>query len=243
MKKVFFVTVFILAGACACFAQSNVNSQVIQNTFQDFGRAESSNLYGGSFLPQFNHKEDTKGTRYLFEQWAKGSITDTANNVISNANYLFNYDKIAGSLLVTSDKKTVFELNKETIKSFTLNSDTEQFVFDRIPFINNGNFVQQLVKGDKYYLYKSIRTKFIKSDYHTDGMVESGNPYDEYADQVEYYILASNGKDFKQLQLKKRDIKKAFVAESAKVNTYFSLHRSDMLNENFLNGLIIFLNQ
>jgi hypothetical protein len=223
--------------------QSNPASQQIQDIFQDYSSAQTSARYTGSFLPQFNPKEETKGRRYFFNRWVNGMVIDTANNVFNKTAYLFNYDKIGKSLLCTVDRATVYELNSGSIKSFVLQTDSAQYSFERISAVNNGNYVQQIVKGEKYSLYKSIKTTFIKSDFYTDGMVERGNRYDEYLDETAYYVLFPGGKDWQKIELKKKSIRTVLSAESAKVNKYFRDHSDDDFDEDFIRGLVNFLNQ
>ena len=57
--------------------------------------------------------------------------------------------------------------------------------------------MQVLSAGSKYKIYKLTTTKFIKSDMETNGLVSSGNPYDEYADEITYYVLTVKGNNVK----------------------------------------------
>ncbi|HLY69386.1 MAG TPA: carboxypeptidase-like regulatory domain-containing protein [Puia sp.] len=202
------------------------------------------NTFSGTFLPQFTHTEETRGSKYLFDKWVGGVVVDTANNIIDNKSYLFNYDKISRGILMTQDMKSAMEINKDQVKAFALKSDNGVFyIFEQVPGLENGNFLQQLVKGNKFLLYKSIKTKFIKSNYRTDGLTESGNNYDEYLDEFRYYVLQVGAKDYKEIELKKKSIKSVLSNQTDKVNAYFSQHADDSIDESFLKGLIIFLNQ
>ena len=40
---------------------------------------------------------------------------------------------------------------------------------------------------------KQNHTKFIKADFHTNGLMDSGNPYDEYLDESTYIVRFPNG--------------------------------------------------
>lgn len=73
---------------------SQVSAPSIQTAFQNFLNAESGRLYTGSSLPVFLIKENTKGNRYLFDQWVNGSVTNTQGEVYKGSNALFNYDKL-----------------------------------------------------------------------------------------------------------------------------------------------------
>src|SRR5579863_8773186 len=57
------------------------------------------NTFAGTFLPQFTHTEETRGSKYLFDKWVNGVVVDTSSNIIDNNNYLFNYNKISRAIL------------------------------------------------------------------------------------------------------------------------------------------------
>src|SRR5476651_1027777 len=59
------------------------------------------------------NNEDTKGSRYLFDTWVKGYVTDSKGNAVNSENYTFNYDKIGGALLLSQDKQTAIAVDKE----------------------------------------------------------------------------------------------------------------------------------
>ncbi len=214
-----------------------------RTAFHDISRVPTGTLYTGASLPVFTHREDTRGSRYLFDKWVSGSVTDSGNNVINNNSYLFNYDKISKKLLLTQDMKSVIEIEKAGIKSFTLKNEGNYVVFECIPLIDNTNFLQSLVKGnDKYSLFKSVKTKFEKSDFHSDGLVESGKPYDEYVDEAEYFVVFPGGKEDKKIIFKQKSIKDVFSSETEKLKSFFSQHRDEPIDETYLIALVLFLN-
>ena len=198
------------------------------------------NLYTGASLPVFTHKDDTKGSKYFFDQWVKGSAVNSSNHVVSNDTYWFNYDKIGKNLLVTTDKKTVIEINRNELNSFTcINKDKIEIVFDKVPLIDANTFMIQLLKDSTgYSLYKSLHTKFIRANYRSDGLTETGNNYDEYADEYTYYIIFPGGKQFSKVELKKKSIKAVLSKEENKVDVFFSKHSDEKLNEQFLVALL-----
>jgi hypothetical protein len=119
--------------------------------------------------------------------------------------------------------------------------------FVRLEAIQPNVFFQQLVDpgttGSGYGLYKLTKTHFKKADYHTDGMIESGNNYDEYVDESEYYLVMPGGKDVKKVELKKKSIREALAEVRQKTDDFFGFHRGDDINENFLIGLVSSLNR
>jgi hypothetical protein len=221
------------------------SQQTVQNDFQNYARTESSRNYTGSYLSVFLNKENTVGSRYLFDRWVKGKIVSLQDVVISNDSFLFNYDKVSRILIATPDKQNIIEINLNVVKSFTLTDSDEEMVFEKMPMINDRDFFIGLVKNkDKYSLYKMVKTKFEKANYTTNGIFESGKKYDEFIDEFEYYIVFPGEKEFKKIGLKRKSIKEVLVKEEKKVKEYFSNgNEAATIDESFLKGLITFLNQ
>ncbi len=205
----------------------------------------TSNIYMGSAIPVFSHKEDTKGSRYLYDKWVRGSVV-TAQNVLFNYDkYLFNYDKVAKNLMaiLAQDKSVMIELDRQNIKSFSLMEDNSSIDFEKVPLISSQNFQIALVKaGGKYALYKSITTKFTKANYVSNGLTERGNNFDEYVDEAIYFVVAPNNIQ-RRVELKKKSVKTVFFEDAAKVDKYFSEHKYDDINEIFLQDLVYYLNE
>jgi len=221
-----------------------VNSEMLRNDLNNFASAENSRFITAGSIPSFTPKEETMGSPYLFDKWAHGVVVSTCDSVYSNTVTLFNYNKVAGSLIMTQDKKTGIELYLDKIKSFTLNADDKSYHFEHVTIINNKDFFLSLVKnGNKYSLYKLVKTKFIRSNYSTNGITESGNKYDEYRDINTYYVVLSGGKEFRKIELKNKSIKSALKEDTSKVDDYMSRNSSNELNEEFLAVLITSLNQ
>jgi hypothetical protein len=242
-----FILIGMMGFGVAGMAQTNENSIRIDQAIQELTTnisANGSSRAVGSFV-NFHTKEDTKGSRYLFPDWVSGAITTKSGVVISKDSLLYNYDKISHDLFLT-DQKTVVQVDGENIKSFTLSNAGRQMTFVRLESIRPNAFFQQLAdpgtSGSGYGLYKLTRTTFKKADYHTDGMVESGNNYDEYVDEAEYYLVMPDGKTTKKVELKKKSIREALSDAKQKTDDYFNAHRSEDINENFLIGLVGWLN-
>ena len=149
----------------------------------------SINSSGGTFMPVFIHKEETQGSRYLFNDWMKGSVVTRADIVVNSTSYGYNYDKIKGTLLFTQDGQSAVSVEPADLKSFTLiDRDGHEQLFRIVPSIDNKLFVNVVSEGPYYNFYKLTQTKFIKSNYHSDGMTSTGNPYDEYTDDFYYFL-------------------------------------------------------
>ncbi len=211
--------------------------------------AATSLIYGstggstGALLPVFTHTEATRGSRYLFNDWADGTVLSVKDSVIKNPNYHFNYDKINGTLLLSENKTNAIKIDKGQVKAFTLHKDGGQIeTFEFVPEIDPIRYIQVLSNGKKYKIYKQINTKFIKNNYHTDGMTSSGNNYDEYVDESTYYIMDVMSNRFHKTTLKKKALKEAFAADAVKVNNYLTSHMDD-IDDSYVASLGNYLNQ
>ena len=221
-----------------------LKQQTLSRSFEDFEKGGTGPMSHSGLLPVIHQNEETKGSRYYFKDWVKGTVLDKSGAIVSDEYCLFNYDKMAHALLVTKDKRSMIQVNSSEIQSFILEDRNGKYSFERKPSINDKDFLIQLAKsGGKYSLYKAIKTKFQKADYATTGLTESGKNYDEFIDEATYYILPADEKQVITVELKKKAIKNALPNEQEKVNSYFAEHKSDFINESFLIGLVNDLNK
>ena len=205
----------------------------------------ANTFYRMSALPAFSIKEDTKGNRYLLaDRWGQGVVITRADSLVDNKALKFNFDKIQQKLYTTRDLNTIIELDRNEIKAFAIKDGDSLIIFDRVAAIDSSHYFVVLVPAvsRKYALYRDLRTRFVKSDYHSDGMTETGNPYDEYVDNSIYYVVLPGGLKARRLEMNKKYIKSILPEESSKVNEFFSKHRYDDINETLLKDLINYLN-
>jgi len=199
--------------------------------------------FNGASFPIAREKEETHGNRYYNKDWSNGYVINTQGKQINNAGLLFNYDKVSGDLLLTHDQKTAIIVNRNQIKSFTLyDVNKKEHRFEIIPAIDAVRFVEVLTDGSKYKIYKLTKTKFIPSNYTTNGLVSSGNSYDEYADENAYYLLTANDQ-MQKLALKRKAIKHAFENDENKLDAFFSKNNSGNIDDQFLKDLGDYMNQ
>lgn len=215
--------------------------------FNSYTTAASGTMYSPGvsnvMLPVFHPVEDTRGSRYLYKDWVTGYVVSPEDSVYKNPTYGFNYDKIMGSLLLTQDKHAAIEIDPNRIKSFTLYNELNQPThFEYVPEIDKSHFPVLLEGGKKYKIYKLTKTKFVKNDFHTDGMTSSGNNYDEYVDEPTYYVFNVQTKQVQELGLKKKAIKTVFASEGSKVTSYLDAN-SGKIDEEYLKNLGDFVNQ
>ena len=204
----------------------------------------ANTYYRMSAVPSFTIKEDVKGSRYLLgDRWGQGVVVTADDSLVDNRALRYNFDKIQQKLYATKDLATVIELDEQHIKAFAIRDGDSLMIFDRVGAIDSSRYFLVIVAAveGKYSLYRDIRTKFAKSDYHSDGMTETGTPYDEYVDNNSYFLVLPGGLRSRRLEMRKKYLKEIIPEEKIKVDEFFSKHRYDAINETLLKELILFL--
>jgi len=220
------------------------NDNAINKTIKDFSQYSPVSFLNGSVLKTMNKTENTKGKRYVYDDWVKGTATTEKGEIVNNPELLFNFDKMTNDLLITQDKNTIIQVNKDIVKSFTLINGNDKTEFERVGPISSTKYLQVISKKDGgHALYKLTSTKFVKANYQTNGLSESGNPYDEYVDNDQYFVVPPGGKEFKIVNLKQKSIKAALTGNEQKVNEYFYKHAGEDIDGAFLKGLVDNINQ
>jgi len=214
---------------------------IVRTTIPGFGALNTIN--SGAMLPVVEHKEDTRGSRYLLNRFAKGIIVDQNNNLITDSTNLLNYDKIDGKLMIAQEGAKYLEVDKDKVIAFAFKTYDSTYVFLQVPMLSKTSYFLLVANGQKYSVYKSVKTKFIKDTYVSNGLTESGNPFDEYVDNQVYYWINQKDSTAGILELKKKSIKEAFPAEKEKTESYLSKHKFDDIDDFFIRNLINYLNQ
>ena len=197
----------------------------------------TGNVYQGSAVPSFHTKEDTKGSIYLFKTWMKGMVANPNDStIVDDPKNLYNLNKSTGELTMTRDFKSGLSVDKRNVKFFILfDTGNISHRFTKVPAIDANSFYEAIAFGDNYDIFKLTTTKFVKSDYHSDGIASSGNNYDEYVDTDNYYLFNVSDGTVTKFELKKKALKQLFTMPKAA--EYFAAHKSDDIDDHFLKGL------
>ena len=223
-------------------ASGNSSSGALNTGITKNEMAILSNDMGG-YLKPAHEKGDTRGSQYLFVTFVHGYLINAAGELVQKPNYLFDYDKINGNLLLTRDNKTIIEIGWDETKSFSLfASDGTRSDFEKVPSINQSHYVQVLASGNKYKIYKQISTKFVKSDYVNNGAAAHGHDYDEYVDDATYYLVDVPSNQMQKFSTRKKGLKTAFAKEADKINKYISDNSGD-IDDAYLAKLGAYMNQ
>jgi hypothetical protein len=218
-------------------SDTKIKRSIVQNFDTFNSRVNTMNATGNGTVSVTTRQEATQGSRYLYDYWVHGYVISAADSIVQNTHYLFNYDKMNGSLMVNKDNNTVLQIDGNSFKSFVLfDKQVSNHVFVKVPAISPQRYVEVIADGPKYKIYKDIATKFHKADFSTNGIASTGNNYDEYIDQNFYYVIKEGGQPVK-LQLKKKALKEAFAADVDKLNKFMSVAGSGDIDEVYLKQL------
>ena len=233
MKKIIVaLSAFALPGFI--IAQNNVG---ISN---DLKTVAQHNLDVNSSAISTFSSGNVKGTQYLFDDWTPGSVTDETNNTFSD-NYSFNFDKINHDVYARDNiQKISVVLDKTKVKRFKIG----QLNFVNAELIDQKGknlFYQVLVEEpSKISLYKLTKTRFQRANPNDMSNVKSGNFSSEFIDDVTYYVM--QGKELTRVNLTGNSIHKALKSQSDKLNKYEDQNSTKEIDEDFLVGLIKYLN-
>jgi hypothetical protein len=230
----------MISSGSFCQASSRLGNTA--GKFGDFGQYGMQSLnIGSNSISTISTAQTTKGKRFFFDEWVRGSVTAISGEKINTEDFYFNFDKVNNRLIVSKDKKEVIEVNSEYIREIHFINKEMTYDFVKEEKIDSLRFLERLQKNDRLSLYKTINTKFVKANFATDGLSVTGNPYDEFVDAPTYFICYKG--EFRPVSLKFSSIKKALKEESKKVIDFYVDHLNDEVDENYLVNLVIYLNK
>lgn len=187
------------------------------------------NMSEGSLTRIGSHQENIHGSRFLFNEWVHGYTRTAKDSIKQNDGYLFNYDKIDGRLILATGGSDIhLGLRNENKQFILFDGSGKMYVFEDAPEIDSKHYAQLIASGAKYKIYKTINTRFIKSDYTNNGITSHGNNYDEFADESDYYLVKQPGGQPQKFSLRKKGIKAAFGADGERANKFFSDNSGDI---------------
>lgn len=195
------------------------------------------------FLPTVYHKDATVGSPFLISLYVQGLVVNQLDSVINKPDYLYNYDKITGNLLLKRNNQDPIAVNRDQVNMFCLKLDQGGFIFMRVPLINANEYFQVISKGSKYSCYKLYKNVFVKANQQsTTGYTPDGKNYDEYKDVDIYYMLDETKQEWTIFELTKKSIRKALIEQSPAVELYIKDHRGDEITESYVAQLLGKLN-
>jgi hypothetical protein len=186
---------------------------------------------------------------YFGGNWVKARLLTSNNYILNSDSFLFNFDKIDRRLLITSDYKSLFEIDHREFKAIEFYVGDTAYFFKHIYFINDKDLFQVLVRDEgRYSLFKVMRTKIVRGTVGTFGnitLVPTSNfLVDRYEDVAQYYIFFPNKEYRSFFTIKRTAIKRLFGLnpESSKVDDFFNMIGDKNYDESDLVQLVSYLN-
>jgi hypothetical protein len=230
------------------YEKNNVSHQGEENVFSmplARGAAREGPESGSwdKFLPTVYHKDATVGSPFLISLYVQGLVVNQLDSVINKPDYLYNYDKITGNLLLKRNNQDPIAVNRDQVNMFCLKLDKGGFIFMRVPLINANEYFQVISKGSKYSCYKLYKNVLVKANQQTTtGYAPDGKNYDEYKDVETYYMLYEAKQEWTIFELTKKSIRKALSDQSQAVELYIKDHRGDDITDSYAAQLLDKLN-
>lgn len=248
MTKLLPILLLALAMSPAVHAQSTQAAMSIDNAIQELSRmanpADASSRLRGSttFVSYHGDKEATEGSRLLFDDWPKGFVIGIYDTLLNNPNLFLNFDKITRDLYFTLDGKTIIKVETSQAREIHFINGNAQVVLTRVDGIDPHHFFQRMsdsAGAPNYILYRLTTTQFRRANFTTNGLTSTGNNFDEYIDDYDYFIVMPGGKLYTSVKLKKNSIRTAL---GDKADAWFKTHQNEKTDEAFLVGLVNHLN-
>ena len=196
------------------------------------------------FLPTVYHKEATVGSPFLISLYVQGLVVNQLDSVINKPDYLYNYDKITGNLLLKRNNQDPIAVNRDQVNMFCLKLDKGGFIFMRVPLINANEYFQVISKGSKYSCYKLYKNVFVKANQlsHDRDIPRMVKIMMSIKMWRPYYMVDETKQEWSIFELTKKSIRKALSEQSAIVEQYIKDHRGDEITESYVAQLLDKLN-
>lgn len=177
--------------------------------------------------------EGVRGTPYLFNKWKRGNVYLNNNTLIKNVNIKYNIytddllylnSSSGDSLIIDRSKIYKFEIIDKLSDDIILIEEMQT----KPGKPDKKTFVRVIYDGKSKFILKYIKS-FIRANYK--GAYASGNKYDEYTDDQQYFIFIDENNPAK-IKLNKKSFIKTLSAKEDKVKAFISMHNLTLKNEN-----------
>ena len=225
-------------------SHADTDQATFANNTSDADPIKTRSRGWNNYYPNWYNLQLTKGSPYLVAAFVRGVVIDPKDSVTDRSEYLYNYNKSTGNLLLKKNSEKPFAVFKDQIKMFCLKTDQGGYIFMNVPVINANEFLQVIARGPKYSCYKLYKNVFIPyNSKSTNGYQPDGQEFDEYRDILTYYILNEKKEDWSVFELTKKSIRKVLYSESAVVEPFFKEHRNEDVDETLVSELVQELNK
>ena len=227
MKRV--ILSLLLMISAISFAQIDKSMVATEDNLQNISR--SASIVMTTDMDELY--EGIRGTPYLFTGWRQGNIYLKDSSQIKNINIKYNIytDDV---LYLNSKSGDSLIIERSLIREFQmLNDSASNIITFKEMNMKPGNdgkstFVKVLYDSKSEFLMKYIKV-FIKADYK--GAYTAGRKYDEYTDDLQYYILKDNN-ELNKIKLGKKAVIKVLAEKENKIKSFIDQQGLTLDNEN-----------
>ncbi|MEO0898077.1 MAG: hypothetical protein AAFY71_16830 [Bacteroidota bacterium] len=186
--------------------------------------------------------QGVKGSPYWPEQWTKGSLMMKNEKWVKDVKIKYNSYSDQVVILLDGIEKAMIN---NMVPAFEINVEGKNYKFERIarevaPPLIAHEYYQVIYKSDRISFYFQPRKKLIKADY--EGAYKTGNPYDEFQDDLHYFI-GKNDSRLKRIKLNKRAVLKAMEDRKSEVKAFMKENKIVLNQPTDLIPVLKFYNQ
>jgi hypothetical protein len=175
--------------------------------------------------------EGVRGTPFFSEKWQKGSVTMKNGKKIDKLDLkidLFNHDVImkrpnGDSIIIfahTVDQVSLDDLNDGSVHVFKKSGSFKEAG-------PKDAFVEVLYEG-KYTLLAERKKTIVKASY--TGAYNTGKPYDEFKDEIAYYLKKQDKNPIK-IKLSRKSVLDELENHQGELKSFISKENIDFKNE------------
>lgn len=163
--------------------------------------------------------EGVKGTPYFNEKWQPGDVAFSDGTGIIQISIRYNIYKDELEFKNSTSGQT-FIIHRNIIDGFRFSDagDTVNFkYFSLKPEKQEEKSCVQVLYDGKTMLLLKHKKQFIKADYQ--GAYAAGNKYDEYLNDIDYFLVKTDG-PIQKIKLNKRSVLSALKNSQAELKEY-----------------------
>ena len=183
--------------------------------------------------------EGVKGTPYLNDEWQTGDVYFPDGTKIVQINIRYNVYKDELEFKNSTSGET-FIINRDKINGFRIHEPEDSLYFEYFSLKpdkpEEKSFVQILYNGGTRLLLKH-KKQFIKADYK--GAYSTGNKFDEYLDDKDFYLVKDDGV-YRKIKLNKKSVLSALEDSQDALKEYSLKHQIDYTNPEDIKKLLAF---
>ena len=232
----FMLVVFLIHSTNATGQTGNLSLSL-----QEMTSTNGINVKNQSWALAGATKENTVGSPYFLDNWAKGDVLFKNKTFVPEPDAILNYDKMHKKLILKKSGTEVLEIDMSGIRSFHLQANQKTYNFLLIDS-SSADFALEVYKNNHYSLYKIINTKFFKADFVSRGIETSGYKYDRYVDENTWYIFQGDKNLVSFTDVNRASLKKVREA-IPKSKSFLAENEPDDYKESYLIKLVDFLDK